>query len=842
MYWVYQAEFQYNDFTGPIPRFTELSSLDAIAMSDNYLTGTLAADISQLTVLGRMHVESNYITGTIPEDWSDLQYVANYFLSDNLLTGTLPAYFGQRSSIAFLYVDQNMLTGTLPSLANATNLVVFKASTNRLVGSLSDVFDAAGQAFLTTVVVGDNQFTGSLPEGLFTSESLQVFVAHSNCFHGSIPAALCRATGLSALVLDGLSSAKQCRDQYLTGSYRISGKIYGSIPACLFQLPNVTSLHLSGNGLTGSLPDNVDITQTLYDITVSHNVLTGAIPRQIQERPWLTLDLSYNRFSGTLRSDFGTQSYNFSHIVAQILKEEDWLKYWQNLTGLFVDVNRSRLTIDLAPTVLLVNNRLSGRIPGALHAIHDVSVLGTNLFTCKIDGSDLPPYDSGLANFQCGSSAFDVPYYLWLSVCTMVGVCAYVMSRREQAAAAVERTQLWFARSRGDAATPGLAAFTDWTDFASTAAVAIFGWIILALIPVCLTLSTEYGNFTYEYAWSLSAAFLSGTVPFAVEFIVWTTTLSLLCAGTALYQRRTATHGGTNPLPALPEVLSVVENELLVFTLYATMDVAVVVSVNIAYVYIAVYKSSGLLTMMQVFMSFFKVLWTHVCTSRALRQSCFSQADYLSLQIFVALLNNIVIPCCVVAVVSPNCFYDALVPAPAVHSSYVTPECKVFGYNLDCMLYFPQRYGTFFEPPFIYSYQCSSSMITYYAPTFVNMCLISSFVSPTAQLSLLWVYNASPRGGIARRVLEVVLPPLLRLPTLSAESSSPAAPRRSFYNVNTLVTSMVSFLGILMTYGVVFPPLAAAVTATVLCVSVAERVKVGRFVDAYSALPLTAAQ
>ena len=63
---------------------------------------------------------------------------------------------------------------------------------------------------------------------------------------------------------------------------------------------NDLSLHLSGNQLKGSLPGNLVISKSLKKLSLSHNYLSGEIPTAVLKHPWIKLDLSYNKFNGTL--------------------------------------------------------------------------------------------------------------------------------------------------------------------------------------------------------------------------------------------------------------------------------------------------------------------------------------------------------------------------------------------------------------------------------------------------------------------------------------------------------------------------------------------------------------
>eukprot|EP01034_Spumella_vulgaris_P038909 gene38909-48047_t len=118
------------------------------------------------------------------------------------------------------------------------------------------------------VDLSENQFTGALPVSVFQSSALQSFAAVSNCFDGAIPSDICQAVNLTTLALDGLMSARNCQQR--------------------------------GNGLVGSLSSNVLVGESLSDLSLSHNIFSGSIPDSIRDRKWMNLDLSFNRFGGTL--------------------------------------------------------------------------------------------------------------------------------------------------------------------------------------------------------------------------------------------------------------------------------------------------------------------------------------------------------------------------------------------------------------------------------------------------------------------------------------------------------------------------------------------------------------
>lgn len=195
-------------------------------------------------------------------------------------------------------------------------------------------------------------------------------------------------------------------------------------------------------------------------------------------------------------------------------------------------------------------------------------------------------------------------------------------------------------------------------------------------------------------------------------------------------------------------------------------------------------------------------------------------------QVIINVVNYIVIPCLVVAVVSPNCFYYALVAAPPVLSTAVSAQCAVFSSTLQCLQYSYTFVPTSYHPPFTYNYQCSASIITYYAPTFVNMCIVSTFVTPLLQYGCAWLYVKSTGSPNWHRWVGYMLPRILK-----PNASTIGISDRGYLNSNGLVTSLWSTLTLIMTFGIMFPPLCVALVINIVAAVYLFRVNVCRLVN-----------
>ena len=223
-------------------------------------------------------------------------------------------------------------------------------ASNFFRGSLDGLFNYRNQTLLNTIEISDNHFTGTLPADLFFLPRLSTLVAGSNCLSIPLPSAVCSANSLLTLSLDGIKSAKPCRKLLAPGissSYTIANHNSRTVlPLCIFNLTNIKTLHITGNFYGGAFPKYLSLGKHLEELALSYNLLTGSIPISIQNRKWVNLDLSYNRFTGVLSNNFMEQ-----------------------------DVYETKIE--------LLINRLSSSIPNALLPLRNIQILAGNLFTCN---------------------------------------------------------------------------------------------------------------------------------------------------------------------------------------------------------------------------------------------------------------------------------------------------------------------------------------------------------------------------------------------------------------------------------------------------------------------------
>ncbi|PIA29859.1 hypothetical protein AQUCO_05800143v1 [Aquilegia coerulea] len=185
--------------------------------------------------------------------------------------------------------------------------------------------------------------------------------------------------------LSGTISPSLSKVQYLRGlNLQNLQNLTGTFPTFIFNLPDLNTLSLDNNKLSGPLP--LDIGQKLYrrlvDLSLSQNQFTGPIPSSISQLIHLrNLDLGSNLFSGLIPS--GIQQ--MKHLVFLNLEKNQ-------LSGKIPDFFTP---LTFLRKLDLSHNKFSGEFPPSIAFLAprlELLDLGYNLLTGKI-----PDY---LGNFQ----------------------------------------------------------------------------------------------------------------------------------------------------------------------------------------------------------------------------------------------------------------------------------------------------------------------------------------------------------------------------------------------------------------------------------------------------------
>eukprot|EP01032_Pedospumella_encystans_P015654 gene15654-17892_t len=631
-----QLSVNENELTGSIPsEMGQLKLLELFWINSNRLQGTIPASLFSMHTLTEVLANNNFLTGQIPSNIASTSvHLQQLTLNNNFLTGPIPELIGTLRSLQLLYLNYNRLTGTIPSSFKGLIAVEeLYLQSNQLIGSIDGVFNRSTQTKLAIVQLSYNSLEGTLPPEAFLLPQLTTFVAVSNCFTGTLPDAICNNHLMSSLILDGVQTAPSCRSRLLphtpSQSYVVPNNFQGTIPACFFTMSSLSSLHLSGNGLKGTLPDVAAVGTRLIDLTVSYNALTGTIPHAFQIVEWKNLDLSYNRLTGYLIKEFGTKSRDLSFVLGHSTYNASNTTY-----GSLLD---------------LQNNRLSGHVPSTLLHLHNISVLGTNLFTCRVDKSDLPVHDQNRDNYECDSDNFNIPFYVWLGMvaiaCATIAIglnYGNLAARFPRINRAMDWMQKW---TLEDAVMPRNFRYVcAVADILCKIALWCTALILIVLVPWYAAASHYFGTYYEQYAWTISAAFLSGSKVIGFEIFAYLSLMLFLVGSIGYlilqYDRAQARNRGSTrtislqvgkrpPRPPL-------RRRVFVYTLYFMVNLFVVATFNVLFVLVALYQSNTLLLVAQVILSFFKLSWNSVCTPFLIRYIAYRMSRVLNLDFDLA--------------------------------------------------------------------------------------------------------------------------------------------------------------------------------------------------------------
>lgn len=122
------------------------------------------------------------------------------------------------------------------------------------------------------------------------------------------------------------------------------------------------------------------------------------------------------------------------------------------------------------------------------------------------------------------------------------------------------------------------------------------------------------------------------------------------------------------------------------------------------------------------------------------REKLWAMAKFKTLlQYCIVIFNNVLAPCLAVAITDSRCFYHVFVPPNNLENSVSYSQCDYFDTDANgaafCVSYSAiHPYTTSFTPPFIYSYQCSSALLTTYVPVYILQFALAGSIFPMLKL------------------------------------------------------------------------------------------------------------
>jgi Leucine-rich repeat (LRR) protein len=719
-----------NCLTATIPaELGYLSRLKVVSFGDNYLDRTIPTELGSLELLEQIYLEQNLLSGTIPSELRQLTSMQTMILFDNALSGNLmwlenmadvqevnvsanlftqmlPLFPGNTEfldistnyfsgslgssmeaciNMRFLVAGMNYLTGTIVSyFPSMSNLQALNLSFNLFTGDTNQCFLGRANSSLQVLDFSSNRLSGNLPSTLFVQSSLQTVLLFSNCFSGAIPSDLCSNHRLETLFLDDLTG--NCLSKVPTSLKHIirgwfpSQLMSGGIPSCIWSMPNLQLLQLSGDGLTGTLGD-LNANRNLTMLLLASNRLTGHIPSSFQTSgQFVQLDLSGNKLSGTLDPDLSMA------------------------TGAVV--------FDLSV------NRLSGGLPAAFQNASALNVLNGNLFQCQ--QGNVPSGDPNHATYVCGSSNFNLALEFAVIAFGCSGIAFNFVPHNRRLFSEGTNVEKYF-----------LVSLRKYTVFlaglsCAQAVIGIMVYVTLKMVPYLAMFPTH----TDQYTWTSTVSYLHGWVPTVLVLLIVLASLGLAWMWEGNIASRKTSKRATVPLYKLCAM--------------HMGHMIVIVLVNGSYVYATLNGlSQKVLFVIQFFLGCFKLAWSSVVIPKVV-SFIFGADDGLVHTVYMTLFSFIGGPFISTFFTSSNCFLNVFVGESQIQSRsaldgyYCENVCPLVCSGDECYEYCTISCGfsdadyidIAMTPPWIYSYQCSSVLINEYVPVLIITYTISGAIIP----------------------------------------------------------------------------------------------------------------
>ncbi|XP_042461577.1 probable LRR receptor-like serine/threonine-protein kinase At1g74360 [Zingiber officinale] len=423
-------DFSKCNFSGDIQEiFGRFKTVNYLILQGNSYTGGIeSSGILALPDLVRLDLSSNLFSGQIPVAITAMPKVKILILANNNFSGNIPPEIGRMTQLQLLDLSYNNLTGEIPrAVGNLTSLLWLMLANNNLSGAIPSAIGNCKS--LLWLNLANNRLSGSIPPEITTigSDPFSTFDSNRREMAGAVAGSgecLAMQRWIPAsyppfnfvYVLMTRSTCRTIWDRLLKG--------YGIFPICTNSSSRYQSLaisgylQLSGNQLSGAIPQEIGKMTNLSLIHLDDNNLSGQLPPQISELPLVVLNVSDNMLSGEIPSEIGS---------LQCLSSLDLSR--NNLSGKLPE-SLNGLS-ELNKFNVSHNPLLSGEIPitGQLATFEHDSFIGDPLinFAASARGALPPPTSRGIAHGS-GRHRRVVAFWVFLGVCSAFLACGVFTS------------------------------------------------------------------------------------------------------------------------------------------------------------------------------------------------------------------------------------------------------------------------------------------------------------------------------------------------------------------------------------------------------------------------------
>ncbi|MCU0424161.1 MAG: IPT/TIG domain-containing protein [Candidatus Kapabacteria bacterium] len=189
-----------NRLSGTLPQgLTNAKNLEVLRLAGNLFSGALPKEVKTMTKLREIDLVGNRIADSITA-FAGLTNITVLNLRGNSFRGSLAGVLPQMTGLITLDLSGNNITGALPeNLSGLTQVQTFNVRGNRLTGGFPTGLVRTTQKALTrtqaasgldVLDLGENNFTGPIPEEISNLIALRTLLLDNNAFTGSLPASM----------------------------------------------------------------------------------------------------------------------------------------------------------------------------------------------------------------------------------------------------------------------------------------------------------------------------------------------------------------------------------------------------------------------------------------------------------------------------------------------------------------------------------------------------------------------------------------------------------------------------------------------------------------------------
>lgn len=254
------------------------SQVTGILLNSYDLSGTLPREVAMLGSITELDLTSNYIymEGTMLDVFKNMPILNTLRMEDNYIvcsTG-LPSQFSYLTSLEVMQLSYNLLQGEISGS-------VFQPLIN-----------------LQHLEIESNYLSGSLPSELSVMPNLIYLYARRNVFDFSFDEFI-NTRPPSSSNTTNTTMFPNLFSLWLDNNY-----ISGSIPTTIGGISGLASLSVTNTSLTGSIPTQFGLLTGLKRVWLYDNELTGTLPTQLDNLNQLEVfEIQSNYINGTMLAD-----------------------------------------------------------------------------------------------------------------------------------------------------------------------------------------------------------------------------------------------------------------------------------------------------------------------------------------------------------------------------------------------------------------------------------------------------------------------------------------------------------------------------------------------------------